>query len=261
MSFYDRFFGKKTPTAADLAAVVERLESDVAAHEAEIARRDDDLKARAAELEPAAYVAMSRERDELVALLQQARDSIPVAMAAHTDAVAREADAALTARVEALRRRVKTDAQRALSAYDEAARKAADAIADYDAVCREVAKLNADLHAARREDMIEHPNVTYRKAPDEHFPERREMRAKWLVRNQWTGLEEEISIFRIIDGEKLPSDGHGGIRIDARKVEEEVVVERARTRPGRSLPNLAEDVVLPPARIGDAPIWPRPKKF
>lgn len=36
MSFMTRFFGKKNPTAADLAAVVERLESDAAANEAEI---------------------------------------------------------------------------------------------------------------------------------------------------------------------------------------------------------------------------------
>lgn len=261
MSFIDRFFGKKTPNSAELAAVLAKLESDAASYDDQIKRSDGELKRRAAELDPADYVAKKRERDELAALLQQTIDTIPTAAEAMAAAEQREKYDELTARRKELVRRVKGEVPTLLDGYREHATKAAKHVAAIGEIEDAIQRLNSDLSkAGRGDEVIEHPNSLYRKEPDLHIPEKREKRKKWMRWNQYEGRHEQVSITTWRDGKQVPSDGHGGVFIDAREVEEEVIVQRADTKRGRGLEPLITSVRLPPARIGDEPIWPRPTK-
>lgn len=247
MSFLSALFGNKKPTSGDLDREVVNTNSALSAARSRLAGFERTL-ANIANLTAEEHAEAERGHGEArreVARLEARLAELTPAIEAAKE---REAYESLRVRRDRIARRVKVDAAKILDRYEAAANAAAEAAREYREIWNEV---NAVNQAVRRTDIagVDNPDSVHRKEPDRVTPERVLEEEEFVVADQVNGGKRVVGVTMEIGGVRLPSDGKGGIRIDAERRVRTTTIPEVR-RSGRSLPSLIHTLRLPAARPG-----------
>lgn len=248
MNFFTQILGRTKPTSANVTKLLSEAGADLEANRKRLAEAEAVLQ-RVAVLTAEGHAAAETEQAEARRAIVRLEAKIVELQKGLAEAQEVERLEALKARAEAVRLRVEVEAPKLLDRFDVLGAELSRVVDDYAAINVEVASINAELIKAGL-DPIENADFRYRREPDVIIPEVRTKRKKWVRLDRWTGVEQDVTVFSERDGRLVPNEA------GAREVEVEVVTPEQR-RPGRWLEGLAENVRLPPARVGSAWHWPK----
>jgi len=254
VSILDKLFPRRAPSASPLASTEIAAEIEVrkaarAKAEAGVVAAASNRAAAHDDFNPAGMIAADDEAKLARAEVEVANHAISELQKAHAEAVAREAANALTARREAIERRVRAEASGLLDDYDRLAAQMATVLTRKADLDREVALTNDALASAKRHgEMLDPIDRRFRFAPGRQEPDSVRIVEETQVRidGEWS---RAVQLVRQRDG-SMGSE-HGPTR----------VVKREIPRPGRKhadrwLPSFTE-IRLPAGRIGGSQHWPR----
>lgn len=279
MNMIAKLFAPKTAiTSATIRAEIERAESEITAHRAQlegvlagIAAMNDSQHAQA----EADAAAIKRAIMRLEARANHLAAELPnVIVAEEADAKA-AADDALRQRAEAARKANTKEAAKLLADYAVHAARVAEVIAKLEALDIETTAVNAALRSNPVADAVAGYDAIHRRSPDRVAGERRAVRKCWVYRYPGSPRDTDKTKFQYEaphevvrqadigrDGKAIPVSAvqhdyySRVITIIPTLEDREVVIERESFRPGQSEAPLSS-VRLPPAFAGEDHIWPR----
>ncbi|MGM4877053.1 hypothetical protein AB7645_38125 [Bradyrhizobium sp. 956_D2_N1_5] len=279
MNMISKFFAPKTAiTSATIRDEIERAESEITAHSAQlegmlagIAVMNDSQHAQA----EADATAIKRAIMRLEARANHLTAELPNVIAAEEAAANVAADDALRQRAEAARKANTKEAAKLLADYAVHAARVAEVIAKLEALDIETTAVNAALRTNPVAEPVTGYAAIHRKSPDRPASAVTEPRLCWVYRYPGSPRDtdkakylheepqEEVRPATIgDDGKPIPAlparhDYYGRELVIQPKLEtREIVVERTSSRPGLSEAPLSS-VRLPPAFSGEDCIWPR----
>lgn len=254
MSILDKLFPRGARSAsplasAEIAVEIEARKAARAKAEARVAAAASNRAAAHDDFNPAGMIAADDEAKFARAEVEVADHAINELRKAHAEAVTREAADALTARREAIERRVRVEASSLLDDYDRLAAQMASLLARKAELDREVALTNGALVAAKRgSEMLESIDRRFRFAAGRQEPDSIQIVEETQVRidGEWG---RAVQLVRQRDG-SMGSE-HGPTRVVKREIR-----RAGRKRADTWLSPLA-DIQLPAGRIGGTQHWPR----
>ncbi|MET4022791.1 hypothetical protein [Bradyrhizobium sp. RT10b] len=279
MNMITKLFAPKTAiTSATIRVEIERVESEIAAHSAQlesllsgIAFMDDGQHAQS----EADAAAIKRAIMRLEAQANYLAVELPNVIAAEEAAAKVAADDALRQRAEAARKANTKEAGKLLADYAVHAARVAEVTAKLEALDIETEAVNASLRSNPVAEPVASYDAIHRRSPDRPAGERRAVRKCWVyrypgsprdtdkVKFQYEAAHEVVRQADIgPDGEAIPApavqhDYYNRVLTIIPTLEErEVVIERVSFRPGQTEAPLSS-IRLPPAFSGETHIWPR----
>ncbi|MCS3895149.1 hypothetical protein M2171_004282 [Bradyrhizobium japonicum USDA 38] len=279
MNMISKLFAPKTAiTSATIRAEIERAESEITSHNAQlegvlagIAVMNDSQHAQA----EADAAAIKRAIMRLEARANHLAAELPNVIAAEEAAAKVAADAALRQRAEAARKANTKEAAKLLAEYALHAARVSEVIAKLEALDIETMAVNAALRSNPVADAVPGYDSIHRRSPDRAAGERRAVRKCWVYRYPGSPLDTDKAKFQYEaphevvrqadigrDGRAIPvsavqHDYYDRVLTIIPTLEDrEVVTERESFRPGQSEAPLSS-VRLPPAFSGEDHIWPR----
>jgi hypothetical protein len=248
MNIIASIFGKKPPTASDIAREIERASAELAKAKARAASTRealtgiaimDDASHQAAEtFHAAAHREVARLQSRIGALHE-----------GHAIAQEKEAAAALEARKMAARRLLEVEAPKLLDEHDVLGEKMARNADRLQSIREEVEGVNRELPAGERLPSID---ALYRTEPDEITPPQTEQQTVWVKHDRYGAIEVASIFVRNERGELVPRDA--GYQPEVR----EVLIAPEHVRRGLWLDSL-ESMIIPAGKIGNGRThhWPR----
>lgn len=279
MNMITKLFAPKTAiTSATIRVEIERAESEITAHRAQLERvlagiavMNDSQHAQA----EADAAAIKRAVMRLEARANHLAAELPNVTAAEEAAAKAAADDALRQRAEAARKANTKEAAKLLADYAAYAARVAEVIAKLEALDIETAAVNAALRSNPIADTVAAYDAIHRRSPARPAGERCAVRKCWVyrypgsprdtdkVKFQYEAPHEVVRQADIDrDGKAIPvpavqHDYYGrALTIIPTLEDREVVIERVSFRAGQSEAPLSS-VRLPPAFAGEDHIWPR----
>ena len=279
MNMIAKLFAPKTAiTSATIRAEIERAESKIAAHRAQlegvlagIAVMNDNQHAQA----EADAAAIKRAIMRLEARANHLTAELPNAVAAEEAAAKIAADDALRHRAEAARKANTKEAAKLIADYAVHAARVAEVIAKLEALDIETMAVNAALRSNPVAEPVLVYDAIHRRSPDRPADERRAVRKCWVYRYPGSPRDTDKVKFQYEaphevvrqadigpDGEAIPvpavqHDYYNRVLTIIPTLEDrEVVIERVPFRAGQSEAPMSS-VRLPPAFAGGDYIWPR----
>jgi len=279
MNMISKLFAPKTAiTSATIRAEIERAETEIAAHNAQlegvlagIAVMNDSQHAQA----EADAATIKRAIMRLEARANHLAAELPNAIAAEEANAKAAADDALRQRAEAARKANTKEAAKLLADYAVHAARVSEVIAKLEALDVETTAVNAALRSNPVAENVAGYDAIHRRSPDRPAGERRAVRKCWVYRYPGSPRDTEKAKFQYEaphevvrqadigrDGKAIPvsavhHDYYGRVLTIIPTLEDrEVVTEQVSFRPGQSEAPLSS-VRLPPAFSGEDHIWPR----
>ncbi|WP_267356665.1 MULTISPECIES: hypothetical protein [unclassified Methylobacterium] len=253
MSILDAVFGRRARSAVPLAsdeivAEIEIRRGTLVSAKARVGAAAAKRRAACDALDPTGIVAAESDATLAQAEVETAENAVRALEAAHGDALAREATAALTARRAAADHKAQSEGAKLLAAYDGFAAQLAAVLAAKEALDREVSETNRALkEAGRRDEAIASIDRRFRFQPGKQDPDRVEYvdELQEKVGDEWSRATQL----------RRSKDGSMESIYPTRTITREVR-RPGRKRPDNHLPLLGE-IRLPPGRIGGKSHWPR----
>lgn len=272
------FAPKTTINSATIRAEIERAESEITAHTAQlegvlagIAVMNDSQHAQA----EADAAAIKRAIMRLEARANHLAAELPNVIAAEEAAVKVAVDDALRQRAEAARKANTKEAAKLLADYAVHAARVSEVIAKLEALDIETTAVNAALRSNPVAENVAGYDAVHRRSPDRPAAERRAARPCWVYRYPGSPRDTDKVKFQheapheVVRQADIGSDGKAipvpavqhnyygrALTIIPTLEDREVVIERVPFRPGQSEAPLSS-VRLPPAFAGEDHIWPR----
>ncbi|MBY0260128.1 hypothetical protein [Methylobacterium sp.] len=252
MSMLDRLFGKKPRTPAIIEAEIAAQRAGIADSRARIEKAKADRQAAIEAFDDTRHKAADEASAAAGRDIERREHALGLLIPALAAAVKGDELAALKARVEAARKRV-GDAPKLLDRYEVLAAELAGVAAGLNAIDREIADANAVLTAARKADpdadlprSVEGVSARFRSEPDVVTPDQEIEEWGWDEPDLKTGVYRPATVYN--DSDRPQNSA-------ARKVKRTRIVP-GKVKPGRTLPSPTYGLILPPARLDQAPFWP-----
>ncbi|TYL89096.1 hypothetical protein FXB40_36455 [Bradyrhizobium rifense] len=279
MNMISKLFAPKTAiTSATIRAEIERAESEITAHSAQlegvlagIAVMNDSQHAQA----EADAAAIKRAITRLEARANHLAAELPNVIAAEEAAAKVASDDALRQRAEAARKANTKEAAKLLADYAVHATRVSEVIAKLEALDIETTAVNAALRSNPVAENVAGYDAIHRRSPDRQAGERRAVRKCWVYRYPGSPRDTDKTKFQYEaphevvrqadigrDGKAIPvpavqHDYYGRVLTIIPTLEDrEVVFERVSFRPGQTEATLSS-VRLPPAFSAEPSFWPR----
>ena len=253
MSSLDAIFPRRARSSApllsaEIAAMIATHRGALASAMARVEAAAAKRRAAANALDPTGIVAAESDATLARAEVETAENAVRALAEAHSEALAREATAALTARREATDRKAQTEGAKLLADYVRLAAQLAAVLAALEALVREVSETNRALkEAGRRDEAVVAIDGRFRFEPGKQDPDRVEYvdELQEKVGDEWSRVTQ------------LRPDRDGTMMSNyPTRMHKREVRRLGRKRPDNHLPSLGE-IRLPPGRIGGRPHWPR----
>lgn len=260
MNMISKLFAPKTAiNSATIRAEIERAESEITAHRAQlegvlagIAVMNDSQHAQA-ETDAAA---IKRAVMRLEARANHLIAELPNVIAAEEAAAKVAAADALRQRAEAARKANIKEAAAILREYDQLASQMGDIFARLEEIAFDTRDVNAALRSNPVAEVVSSYTEIHRKYPDRQASEQREIRWCWVYPD---GTVRECTNFDDKRQPIMPRIGYDrstGTPDVPHLEQREIIIARAKHRPGHYEADLT-GIVLPPAFAGGAAHWPR----
>lgn len=256
MKLLSTILGRTEPTSVNIGRLLSESGRELEASRTRLAAAEAML-ARVATLSAEEQAKAEADHGEVRRAIVRLEARIAELQKGLVEAQAAERLSELKSRAEAARRRVEIDAPKALDRYSAAARRASEAVAEIKALDDEIQAINVELRTAGL-DPIDTVERRFRREPDRVIPEERVVEKRWFIpeaihngRGGIDRVEREVAVFQMNgQGQMVPTQA-GAFEREVERVTPAKVVQ------GRALEALWGAVRLPPARAGEALIWPR----